>query len=78
MSMLFLIIGVALMLIGGLWILFNAFKESILWGLGCIIFNLLSLVFVATHWQDNKKPFFIQIGGLAFVILAIVTGDSSH
>jgi len=32
-----------------------AFKESILWGLGCLIVPFVSLVFLIVFWNDAKN-----------------------
>lgn len=34
MHTLFLILGGLIMLVGGIWLLVEAFKESVLWGIG--------------------------------------------
>ena len=70
------IIGLVIMLIGGLWILIEAFKESVLWGLGCLFFSpLVSLIFVILHWDKAGKPFLLQIVGL---VLFALGGGLSH
>ncbi len=67
-------LGVLLMVIGGLMLLWAAFKESILWGLGCIVVPLVILFFVATHWQQAKIGFLIQLAGIVLFVLAGGTG----
>ncbi len=54
-----LYLGLAIILIGGLGFLIAAFKTSILWGLGCLLFYPISLVFLILYWQDAKNPFFL-------------------
>ena len=58
-----LIIGLALAVIGGIWLLVVAFKTSILWGLGSLLVPFVSLVFVVMHWQASKNPFLLQLAG---------------
>jgi hypothetical protein len=60
-----LVVGLIIMLVGGIWILVNAFKTSIWWGLGSLFVPFVSLIFVIMNWQDNKKPFFISLIGAA-------------
>jgi hypothetical protein len=62
------IIGTMLMLFGnigilifGIWILVIAFKESVLWGLGCIFVPFVALIFVAKNWEKTKGPFLGQL-----------------
>ena len=54
-----LYLGLAIILIGGLGFLIAAFKTSILWGLGCLLFYPISIVFLILYWQDAKNPFFL-------------------
>tara|TARA_B100000609_G_scaffold187541_1_gene173064 strand:- start:508 stop:768 length:261 start_codon:yes stop_codon:yes gene_type:complete len=62
-------IGIAISLVGGIWFLIEAFKESIWWGLGCLLISFVSLIFLCMHFQAVKKPFFIQLAGLALLII---------
>ncbi len=62
-------IGIGIFIIGGIGTLIAAFKESLLWGLGCLLFTPISLVFLVLHWQKAKNPFFLQVVGLAVVLL---------
>ena len=65
-------IGVVLIVIGGLLILWSAFKESFLWGLGCIVIPLVALYFVATHWSETKGGFLIQLLGWAIFLVSVM------
>lgn len=65
--MLLIYIGIAIIIIGGIGFLIAAFKNSILWGLGCLILSPISLVFLILHWQEAKNPFFLQLIGVAVV-----------
>jgi hypothetical protein len=42
----FLWVGYALCFFGGLWIVVLAWQEGILWGIGCLLFPVLQLVYV--------------------------------
>ncbi|MCF6174300.1 MAG: hypothetical protein L3J71_00890 [Victivallaceae bacterium] len=50
------------------------FKESMLWGIGCLFINVLGLVFVFLHWDVAKKPFLINLAGAAIMILGAILG----
>ena len=58
-------IGIGMVFIGGIGLLIAAFRESILWGLGCLFLSPVSLIFLILHWRDAKNPFFLQLAGLA-------------
>lgn len=61
-------LGTALLLIGGIWLIVEAFKTSILWGLGCLLITPVSLIFTFVHWDRASNPFILQLIGLALVI----------
>lgn len=56
-------------LITGIMILVEAFKESILWGLGSLLVPFVILIFVATHWNETGKLFLYNIG--ASVVIGV-------
>jgi len=64
-------IGIIIIFLGGIGFLMSAFRESIWWGLGCFFLYPLSLVFLIVHWKVAKNPFFLQLVGLAIVIIAL-------
>jgi hypothetical protein len=68
-------IGMGLGLLGGIWLLIVAFKESIWWGLGSLFIPLVSLIFVVLHWSVAKTPFLISLVSVVMVIAgAFMTG----
>jgi hypothetical protein len=69
--MLLLIVGGLMCLYGGIVVLINAFKTSVLWGLGSLFVPFVSLIFVAMHWADNMKPFLIYLGGIVLVFAGV-------
>lgn len=58
-----MIVGYILAGICGIWLLVVAFKESIGWGICCLLIPFASLVFVITHWPIAKKPFLYSLVG---------------
>jgi len=67
-------LGLILCLVGGIWILINAFKTSILWGLGALFVPFVSLIFAIMHWDENKKPFLISLAGIVVVVVGVMMG----
>ena len=67
-------LGVIISLVGGIWILINAFKTSILWGLGSLFIPFVSLIFAIMHWEQNKKPFLICVAGFVVLVLSVFMG----
>ena len=67
-----MLIGYAIAFIGYIWLLVVIFQNSILWGLGSIVIPLVGLIFVAMNWEDTKKPFLTQLGGVGIAIVGAV------
>ena len=68
-----ILLGIAIAAIGAIWLLFMAFQESILWGLGVLFFfGIVGLVFAIMNWSEAKKPSLTCLGGLAVAIIGIV------
>ena len=69
-----MVLGVAISAIGGIWLLITAFQESVMWGIGCLLFSPASLVFIIMHWDDAKKPFGLNVLGFLVIILGAALG----
>ena len=64
--------GFLLMLVGGIAFIVAAFRESILWGLGVMFVPFVSLIFLVLNWSRTKDSFFLQLYGVALIVLAVV------
>lgn len=64
--------GILLYVVGGIWLLFAAFQEGILWGLGTLCVPFVGLIFVILHWNKGGTPFLVTIGGF----LVMLTGSA--
>jgi hypothetical protein len=66
--MLFLV-GLALGIVGGLWLIFVAFKQNPLWGLGVLFIPGVFVIFGIIYWKYGAaKPLIITILGAALFI----------
>ena len=65
-------LGLALIIIGGIGFLIASFRTSILWGIGCLLFYPISIVFLILHWDVAKNPFFLQLIGIGIVFLGVM------
>lgn len=63
MMLALLILGLALLAIGGLWLLVLAFQENIWWGLGSLLVSPVLLVFGIVHWHKSKTPLLLSAAG---------------
>lgn len=56
-------------IIAGIGTIIEAFKTSLLWGLGCLLVAPISLLFLVTNWDVAKNPFFLQLVGFGTMLL---------
>jgi len=68
MGMMVLALGGLIMLVGFIWIVVNAFKTSVLWGLGALFIPLVAQIFAIMNWPSNKTAFLIWAGGLVLYV----------
>ncbi len=61
-------LGWLLSFVGGIWFLSIAFQESAVSGLLCLYVPYYSLFYLATHFQDTKRPFFVQLVGIVLAM----------
>lgn len=69
-------LGIAVFFIGGIGTLIAAFKTSVLWGIGCLLFAPISLIFLILHWNVAKNPFFLQIVGIVIMFVGAELGSN--
>ena len=63
------VIGIIIFVIGGILLLIESFKQSILWGIFCLLVTPVVLVFTVMHWDAAKKPFLIQLAGIGVLLM---------
>ncbi len=63
-----LIFGLLTLVVGSIMMLVAAFRESVWWGLGCLLFSPVGLVFLIIHWAEAKRGFLVHLAGLAILI----------
>jgi hypothetical protein len=79
MGDLFILLGIIIFVIGGLWFLVAAFRASIWRGLACLFLPIVSLFFLIVHWSEARKPFFIQLAGfMVMVVGTIISPQAFH
>lgn len=65
---LLILIGFVLLAWSTIWWLIVTFRESALWGLGCIFVPFVGLVFLCQFWEKAKGAFFIHLLSLVLII----------
>jgi WD40 repeat protein len=60
-------VGLVIALTGSIWFLVRAFRESFLWGLGCLLIPFVALVFLIKHFSKVAVPFAVYLAGTALL-----------
>jgi hypothetical protein len=58
---LFHVLSYVLGLLGSLWIIVLAWLDGILWGLACLLFPPVQLIYIGMNWKKTKQGFFLMI-----------------
>jgi hypothetical protein len=66
-----IIFGLLIFIVGGFWFMVRAFTESVLWGLAVLFIPIVSIFFLIVHWENAKRPFFVQLFGFAILGLGV-------
>jgi hypothetical protein len=63
--------ALACLLISAVMVIIEAFGESLLWGLGCLLLpGPVTLLFIATHWSQTKKAFVLLVIGIVMLLFS--------
>jgi hypothetical protein len=63
LSLVPIVLGWLVAIGGGIWFLVVAFQDSPAAGLLCLFVPFYSLIYLCTHFDETKKPFFVQLLG---------------
>ena len=66
------LVGLVISIVGGVMVLIEAFKQSIVWGLASLFIPFVILVFVALNWEVSKKGFLIAVAGTIVYVVGMV------
>ena len=71
LEILCIIVGALSYLIAAIWVTVLAFRRSVLWGLGCVFFPPLTLLYVILYHPDLRFPLVFKLWGVALVLLGV-------
>jgi hypothetical protein len=57
------LLGIALAVVGNLWIVVLAFRTGLLWGLGCLFVPPVGLIYSVLNFRETWKPLVLAIAG---------------
>ncbi len=62
-------LGAVIVLIADIWIIVEAFRTSIIWGILALLIPFVGLVFVFVHWNRAGRAFILALIGAALAYL---------
>ena len=68
LEILAVVIGILSYLTGAVWVTVLAFRKSVWWGLGCLFFPPLTLVFVIIYFPDLRIALGCKICGVLLIL----------
>ena len=74
---LMLFAGLLISTVGSVMLLIEAFRQSVLWGLGSMFVPFVSLIFLVMFWQAARRSFIIQLQGSGFLLLAAISAAAT-
>lgn len=63
--------GMAFVLVGAIMFVVAAFRESMLWGFGCLLFAPIQLIFLICHFSKAWLPTLIQFIGFCMLVVGL-------
>ena len=72
LEILCIIAGVLSYMVAALWITVLAFRKSFSWGLGCLCFPPLTLLYVILYRPDLRFPLAFKLWGVALALWGVV------
>ena len=69
MGTLLFVFGGILALVGAIWLLVEAFRENIWWGLGTLLTGVVGLIFAVVHWDRGGRPLMTEAAGIVVAAL---------
>ncbi|NQT92791.1 MAG: hypothetical protein HQ559_08520 [Lentisphaerae bacterium] len=64
------VVGSLTCMVGAGMIIIAAFRESVGWGIGVLLFQPAAFIFVLLHWDEAKKGFLVQLAGVCVFVAA--------
>jgi hypothetical protein len=63
--------GIAIAVLGFLWLIVRAFRARLAWGLGVLLFPPTAFAFIPFRWTRAKAPFFMLLVGWLTIGIAV-------
>lgn len=63
------VLGIVLIAIGAIWIIVNAFGQSVWWGIGSLLIPFVALIFALLNFAENKLPLLLYVVGVVLLVM---------
>ncbi|MEO8012128.1 MAG: hypothetical protein ABI650_10825, partial [Dokdonella sp.] len=63
------VLGLLLIAVGTIWIIVNAFGQSVWWGIGSLLLPFVALIFALMNFAENKLPLLLYIAGIVLFVM---------
>jgi len=74
-AVIFMLVGMAVGFVAGIWTIVRIFQESILWGLAALFIPFAGLVAVAMFWEKTRRSFVGQMLCIGILFVAYFMVD---
>ena len=69
--------GLLVGLVASVWFIIATFRQSILWGIACLLIPFASVIFTIVHWRASKVPFLLfLLVSTPLIFLGILFGSA--
>ncbi len=69
-----ILIGAFVAITGISMLIMETFYKSVWWGLGCLVFAPVALVFIVMYWQESKRAVLMQVCGFVALVCGVALG----
>ena len=71
-----LAVGVIVCIAGALWLIIEAFRTHVAWGLLCLLLPPVQLVFLIVNWTVAWRPFLLGLLGSVVIVLGGIAANT--
>ncbi len=73
------IMTVLVLFVAIFWVIAQAFREHVLWGLGVLFLPVVWIVFVALNWDESGRPFLLGLAASGVLVIEmLLTGGAAQ
>lgn len=69
-------IGFLMVAAGRVWFLVIVFQEDTTQGMLCLLIPIYGLIYLLQNFDEVKKPFFLDVGGIVIIVLSACAGGA--